>query len=188
MALVLRAGGVSVALPMGKPINLTNMLTNSNFASTTGWNASGGTFSAAGNEALYTAAGQYGSISQTVTITNTRKYYFASSMYSPSNLPYIMLSDNVSYGEKVYPTGAGGYERLSALFTSIRTTSGAGFSAIVDGRTSGFTQLKGKYSMLIDLTAAFGAGNEPTKAQMDNLLLQFANSWFNGTTTAYYSW
>ena len=36
----------------------------------------------------------------------------------------------------------------------------------------------------IDLTAAFGAGNEPTKAQMDKIMEQFPNNWFNGTVTA----
>ena len=38
--------------------------------------------------------------------------------------------------------------------------------------------------VLIDLTAAFGAGNEPTKEQMDAMLSQFPNSYFNGTVSA----
>lgn len=35
--------------------------------------------------------------------------------------------------------------------------------------------------LAINLTTTFGAGNEPTAAQMDRLLTQFPNSWFNGT-------
>ena len=38
--------------------------------------------------------------------------------------------------------------------------------------------------VLIDLTTAFGAGNEPTKEQMDTMLSQFPNSYFNGTVSA----
>lgn len=35
--------------------------------------------------------------------------------------------------------------------------------------------------LILNLTALFGAGNEPTKEQMDYLLSNFPNSWFNGT-------
>jgi hypothetical protein len=33
----------------------------------------------------------------------------------------------------------------------------------------------------INLTEAFGAGNEPTQAEMDAIMVQFENSWFDGT-------
>jgi len=36
----------------------------------------------------------------------------------------------------------------------------------------------------IDLTAAFGAGNEPTKAQMDTIMSNYPNNWFNVTAKA----
>ena len=39
--------------------------------------------------------------------------------------------------------------------------------------------------LAIDLTTAFGAGNEPTKEQMDAILSQFPNSYFNGTVSAH---
>ena len=35
--------------------------------------------------------------------------------------------------------------------------------------------------LVINLTATFGAGNEPSKEQMDRLLAEFPNSWFDGT-------
>jgi hypothetical protein len=38
-----------------------------------------------------------------------------------------------------------------------------------------------QYVLAINLTQTFGAGNEPTKEQMDYLLSNFPNSWFNGT-------
>jgi len=41
------------------------------------------------------------------------------------------------------------------------------------------------YFKVINLTATFGAGNEPTVEQMDRLLTQFPNSWFDGTTNLF---
>lgn len=35
--------------------------------------------------------------------------------------------------------------------------------------------------VLIDLTATFGAGKEPTQAEMDRLMARYPNSWFDGT-------
>ena len=40
--------------------------------------------------------------------------------------------------------------------------------------------LEVKYVAVIDLTAAFGAGKEPTLAEMDRLMARFPNSWFDG--------
>lgn len=38
---------------------------------------------------------------------------------------------------------------------------------------------------IIDLTATFGDGNEPTVSQIDRLLAQFPDSWFEGTQNIY---
>ena len=40
--------------------------------------------------------------------------------------------------------------------------------------------------VIINLTAAFGAGNEPTSSEMDGILNQFENGWFSGTVNATY--
>ena len=37
-----------------------------------------------------------------------------------------------------------------------------------------------QYVSVIDLTTAFGAGKEPTLAEMDRLMARFPNSWFDG--------
>lgn len=42
-----------------------------------------------------------------------------------------------------------------------------------------------KYASLVNLTKAFGAGNEPTLAQMDALISKFANSWFDATRSIF---
>ncbi|SHI42156.1 hypothetical protein [Parasporobacterium paucivorans] len=38
-----------------------------------------------------------------------------------------------------------------------------------------------KYVLAIDLTATFGAGNEPSLAEMDAIMANYPNSWFDGT-------
>ena len=51
----------------------------------------------------------------------------------------------------------------------------------VDTTTANGKILEVQYVSIIDLTNLFGSGNEPTVAQMDYLLSNFPNSWFNGT-------
>jgi len=36
-------------------------------------------------------------------------------------------------------------------------------------------------AVMIDLTATFGAGNEPTQAAMDTILAAYPTKWFEGT-------
>lgn len=40
--------------------------------------------------------------------------------------------------------------------------------------------------VILNLTASFGAGNEPTVSQMDGILSQFTNGYFSGTVNATY--
>ena len=37
---------------------------------------------------------------------------------------------------------------------------------------------------VVNLTDTFGAGNEPTKAQMDTIMSGYPNGWFNITAKA----
>ena len=50
-----------------------------------------------------------------------------------------------------------------------------------DAATQNGKTLSVGYISFIDLTAAFGAGKEPTAAQMDAIMAQFPNSWFDGS-------
>ena len=50
-----------------------------------------------------------------------------------------------------------------------------------DFSASAWAQTSIKYAFAIDLTATFGAGNEPTKTEMDYLLSRYPNGHFNGT-------
>ena len=51
----------------------------------------------------------------------------------------------------------------------------------VDAATSTGKVMEIQRVLYLDLTAIFGAGNEPTAVEMDALLTKYPNSWFNGT-------
>lgn len=172
----------------GKPVTLTNLLTNGNFTSTSNWTAASTSFSVASNEATLLATGTNGLIRQTVSLTNTNIYYFCGWMQSSSSLVSINLTDAVANKLSVFHSGSGSYEFLSGRYTATLTTASGQFRPSEDTRTSGWTTVKDKYATLINLTSAFGSGNEPTKSQMDSLMNNFPEKWLNGTQITFYWW
>jgi hypothetical protein len=68
----------------------------------------------------------------------------------------------------------------SGLVSGIRTSNSNASNArwIVYANIAG-TQSSISYVLSIDLTATYGAGNEPTKAQMDTIMSSYPNNWFN---------
>lgn len=74
------------------------------------------------------------------------------------------------------PQLTGDWVRYSG--TGERHASSWGHSFAI-GATSGVTVLVTN-ALALDLTAIFGAGNEPTAQEMDALLAQFEGGWFNG--------
>ena len=53
-----------------------------------------------------------------------------------------------------------------------------------DAATANGKVMQVQYASTVDLTAAFGSGNEPTQAQMDTIMSNYPNSWFNITAKA----
>lgn len=171
----------------GKTVSLTNLLSNGNFANTTGWTYTGGALSVVSNVATYICAQANAVLITPMALINTHKYYACSWIKSSSASVGNRVTDSVSYGLSAYSAGSNAFEFISLLYTAIRTGTG-GYAAVYDTRTSSWNYVYAKYCTAIDLTAAFGAGNEPTKAQMDTLMAQFENNWLNGTQTAFYNW
>lgn len=173
----------------GRSVSLTNLVTNGSFTSKTGWTDNDyGTSTVADNEISMTAWAAYGGTSQaTVTMTSGRKYYVCEWLYGASNQIIFYVYDGTTLTQTSH-SGGGSYEFLSAIHTAGQTNASSRYACFQDQRSSGFTQMKAKYASCIDLTSAFGSGNEPTKAQMDTLMTQFANNWLDGTKTAIYNW
>lgn len=173
----------------GRSVSLTNMITNGNYSSTSTWSSySLASFTVSSNEATITANATSGYLYQTFSMVNGRKYYLCGYIKSTSSSIDISITDTISSETATSHSGSGSYEFLSLIHSSIATTSVARARSSRDNRSSGFNAINSKYCTLIDLTTAFGSGKEPTKAQMDNLMTQFYNNWFDGTKTAIYTW
>ena len=170
----------------GRIISLTNLLTNGNFASTSNWTSTGASFTVSGNEASFLANSTSDTLTQSKSITSGRVYYFSIWGKASSSAVAVGVSNMVSDGTVTHSGGAT-YEFLSVRAVAASTIS-ATVWALADNRSSAWNTANCKYATMIDLTAAFGAGNEPTKSQMDVLMLQFPERWLNGTQNAVYSW
>lgn len=111
-----------------------------------------------------TAAGNYAGVYVSVVIG--RKYYIQTTFKSTSN----QVSFSLAGVSQIAHSGGGGFETKSTIL-SWASPTGNYVIRVQDLRTSGWDeiQIKGGNSGLIciDLTAIFGAGNEPTKEQCD---------------------
>lgn len=169
----------------GRDVSLTNMVTNGNFANTTGWTSTGASFTAAANVASF-LANSPDTLSQLKSLVSGRKYYYCGNIKVTGAGISLRLNDAVNVSSVAH-SGSGNYEFISAILSAGNTSASSAFY-VYDGRTSGWSTINIKYLTVIDLTTAFGAGNEPTKEQMDWIMSQLANQWLNGTQTVTYYW
>lgn len=169
-----------------KTVSLTNLITNGNFASTSGWTSTGASFTVSGNEVSFLANSTSDTLTQNKSIVANHIYYFAIWAKASSSSVAVGMSYMTS-GGTISHSGSAAYEFLSVRATASSTVS-ATVWALADNRSSGWNTVNVKYVSMIDLTAAFGAGNEPSKEQMDQLMAQFPEKWLNGTQTAEYFW
>jgi len=161
----------------------TNLITNGDFRyGTAGWYTVGVTgFTALNNEATFTITSQYGRIYSSVPLTGSRKIYFAGLIKTLSNDVRLVVGTDaiVNATGKAYGR-SGDYERLSLVYTSPTTMTNF-YYGIADYSNSNWKPINVKYLIALDLTETFGAGNEPSAADMDVILSKFPNGWFNGT-------
>jgi hypothetical protein len=160
-------------------ISVTSLVTNGSFTSgSTGWtNTLSTVVSTLNNELIFTATAQNGRIFRAITFPDGHLIYRSAQVKSTSNLVSLGQTFNILKSH----SGGGQYERLSNV--SNATTNK--YISVFDGRTSGWDNISVKYIIAIDLTAAYGTGNEPSVDEMDSLLTaNMLNGWFEGTTTA----
>lgn len=173
-------------------VSATNLVTNGDFINgTTGWLVSGGTiasdsvvFLSSPNSVMVSVpAKQWVRCYQAETVTIGNKYYISTFLKSTAVTGGLRFA--YAYGELGnYPSGflvnstdAISWKRFSSVFSPTATNLVFGVTAYMSsGQSINLDNLS-----LIDLTATFGAGNEPTVEQMDKILAQFPNSWFNAT-------
>lgn len=157
-------------------VTLANLMSNPSFDSSfTGWTSgtitsrtidSGGD----GARAAIVASAQSGRLYQVVTgLTTGHQYYFRATLFAPNtNLGYCGIQGKTY----LWLAAANTPEVLSSIYAATATSHTVQFA---DYRASGWDAIYGDNFMLVDLTAAYGAGNEPAKATCD------AWSYFTGT-------
>lgn len=155
----------------------TNLITNGDFSNgITGWSPSSATaYGVADGAYTFTATATNGQIVTPVSMINGHKYYATASVRATSAL----VKMSVSGAGATAAQSDGVFHRLTSLITWTPATGNYQFVVRDTGTT--FAPVSFDNCLLIDLTAAFGAGNEPTAEQMDAYLAAYPNSWFNGS-------
>lgn len=162
----------------------TNLVTNGDFSNgTTGWVSIGGSATINGS-CSYLCTQKYGYIGQTIgTMLANHTYYCAALVNSPSTLVHLFLQQVVSpytqVGSKFVTTL--NTDRILSLTAKPSVDLPSMRIRIQDDNASGWASYTVDNVLVIDLTAAFGAGKEPTAAQMDAIMAQLPNSWFDGS-------
>ena len=182
-------------------VNLTNLITNGDFNDLTGWSASFATLSVSSNLLSITSDG--------TSVTMTRAAHDLSLNPSSGHMLFysgwiqaandeatgliIYLRDGLSgtlYGRDYDGSGAqrhpdeNEWYYLTAIVTVGTLSNNLRFVAESYFPSSGDPTgnvTKVKKAFCVDLTEAFGAGNEPTLLQMQRIMTKYTNCWFDGT-------
>lgn len=157
-------------------LKTTNIITNGDFSQgTTGWTLGSG-ISVISNELVFNVASDNVEASQTIQTVIGRKYYIKANLKAYTS-GYLSLRGT-------------GFSGVISTFIPLASTLGTKSVVLACTQNTGLKFItpfiegfKGTLDDVIalDLTATFGAGNEPTAEQMDRLLAEFPNSWFDGT-------
>ena len=161
-----------------------NILANGDFSNgTTGWSGNGGTPSASNNELTITitvlgsGVGTYYKNAMPTTIG--AKYYILGKIYPKySNGIQVGIDGGDTFSKSTLVPLT--WNNVSGICSASETSSTFVFYRTVNTQYALGDTFKFKEMTIIDLTATFGAGKEPTQAEMDRLMARFPNSWFDG--------
>src|SRR5690606_16491288 len=107
------------------------------------------------------ATSQLARINQNISRVSGKTYYIFTYVKSTSNLVGLHV-----FNALIAPhSGSGNYEYISALESGGNGNIPIG---VADTRSAGFDDVFVDYFGVIDLTETFGAGNEPSKSEMDD--------------------
>ena len=167
-----------INIPFPQWVSMINLLPGSNFATT--WTPINASHSAVSNEGIFTItaadADQY-ILSDGFPYAQGHKIYVKMAVSADTSLAFVQVA---GVGE-IYHSGSGKYEVLSGVL-SREDWGGTTRLRVGDERGSEWTEIRAKWGVVIDLTAAFGAGNEPTKEAMDAYILNHdSDMWIDGT-------
>ena len=173
-----------------KGVCLKNLITGGDFnGGTTGWLPSGGVDSIISGKLRHVSGGQY---------TYSQTYYNFSFINDHTYAVYFDYNCDATV-TALYPRWMFNNGTAATIFDNLTRTTVLTKRGLVVALNSstytsvGFNILQYAPSgagfsldnvVVIDLTASFGAGNEPNQAQMDIIMSSYANSWINITAKA----
>lgn len=178
--------GVSFSQFLLPLYDLTNIISNGDFDGTTDWSGGNATLSAASNTLSVTGNGgarsPYAYTSGSDQHVVGHKYYLR---FNARVTNSSCESIRAYIGEQVTVQSSPTINKWYELSTVFDADAAANYVYVyhyyADAATADGKVMDVRYALAIDLTATFGAGNEPTATQMDDLLSGFDNSWFDGT-------
>lgn len=178
-----------IALDSGAVMDMTNKIVNGDFSNgTTGWAGIGASISAANNTITNTGNGTSVNprMEQKITLDTSHKYYVAAKLRVTNNLCSLLGIFGWDTGwfsvtQIANPVINNWYKFSGVLTTRVALTSIVPCHYYADGSIATGKVMEVQYVEVLDLTATFGAGNEPTVEQMDAIMAKFENSWFDGT-------
>lgn len=188
--------GYGVSLTKANKVMAKNLITNGDFSNgTAGWTTLYGGSLSVSNNTLNVTTGTTNSTIQarqktTAIFAVGNKMYFKAKIRvkdSSCLKLYVALFGNAGISRiigNVNLPSANQWYPISGIYTN---TGDSGFiNTQIVAQYTDIASANGKimeiqYAACIDLTTTFGAGNEPTAAEMDALLSAYPNSWFDGT-------
>lgn len=185
-----------------QPVTVTNLAKNGDFsASLSNW-----TINCANIGACFTISGGAAIVSADPASQRTMLYQSVDTTYTDKDKLYysakIKKNGGSGFSAQAYRT-TGGYQTSiisSAQFSSMSNGGVQRFSLVrtFDVTQGAYTSMSfGQYTtgndfqveiddvIAINLTKDFGAGKEPTAAQMDAMIASLPGGWFSATTTLY---
>jgi hypothetical protein len=173
---------------------MENYIKNGDFSNNhTGWEEAKSTLSVADNTLYVTGDGNAASVTAAQIITTFfeegKKYYIkckmcvmnslckriAIVMGQLSDVSHYLVASQMSPENNILYDLSGIFEAKTDSQYQIRLNHLYNSATDADGAVMGC-----QYVLAINLTDTFGAGNEPTKEEMDALLSCFPESWFDG--------
>lgn len=145
---------------MMKGFTANNLVKNGDFSNgTTGWDSIYSTLTVTNGIASVTANNKWGNISRWLPTVIGHKYYCKCTVKGDTKIRLQFGLNTFVYNQQESV-----FNSISLIYTSIDTKTAI---QITDSRESDWSTFDVKDIMCIDLTATFGAGNEPTKEQCD---------------------
>lgn len=174
-------------------VSVTNLIQDSNFGNTAYWSGYNANYTVSGNVATSQVSGSQKPYPQLykdgIATVSGHKYYVRAEMKynwtsgtNPTSRGSVVLKDA---NNTIYVSSSQSYPldntwcQLSAYGAFNESAGNVDLMLPANSSNYGYTgvQVLWQKPMLIDLTAAFGAGNEPTQAQCDTW------TYFQGSTT-----